>query len=144
MAVLFRKKASKVEYAIFRRRDMGGIWQLVAGGGEDAETPEAAVQREVKEEAGIRGNLPCWALETTASVPAFYFESARKFWPKDLLVVPAHYFAMNASGYDLNLSDEHTEFEWLEYPQAEETLRFDADKTALWEVSEMLKKGQIK
>ena len=41
-----------IKYAVFNRSDML-VWQFIAGGGEDGETPLQSAKREAYEEAGI-------------------------------------------------------------------------------------------
>ena len=40
----------------------------------------------------------------------------------------------------LELSQEHTEYEWVDYKTALKRLRYDSNKTALWELNERLTK----
>ena len=42
----------QTQYLLFRRTDLG-VWQWIAGGGENRETPEQTARREAFEEAGI-------------------------------------------------------------------------------------------
>ena len=41
----------------------------------------------------------------------------------------------------IRLSDEHAELAWLTYPQARERLRWDSNRTALWELHTRLTEG---
>jgi dihydroneopterin triphosphate diphosphatase len=38
----------------------------------------------------------------------------------------------------LTLSDKHDEFRWLAYEQAQDLLKWDSNKTAIWELNERL------
>ena len=42
-------------------------------------------------------------------------------------------------GQKIVLSREHTEFRWLVFEKAIELLKFESDKTALWELDQRLK-----
>jgi len=129
-------------YAIFKRSDEG-YWQLVAGGGEDNETPEEAVRRESFEEAGIPLDRAYFKLDTHFSVPVDAFPEGRKYWPQDLYVVPGHYFAVETGQEEIRLSVEHTEYKWVSYPEAEKLLRWQSDVTALWELEQRLQHGDL-
>ena len=48
-------------------------------------------------------------------------------------------FAIEVAGGDLLLSDEHTEYAWLPYLEAHAVLRWDSNKTALWELDRRLR-----
>jgi dATP pyrophosphohydrolase len=133
----FRKNAAgSYEDPVFRRSD-AGYWQVIAGGGEDTESPVEAAKRETVEEAGIPSSADLFMLGTTASVPSFHFK-ARHLWPKGLYVIPAYYFAVRASGVEIALSHEHTEYRWVDYDGGLGLLYRDEDKTALWELIERL------
>ena len=41
----------------------------------------------------------------------------------------------------LNLSHEHTEYDWVDYETAIKRLRYDSNKTALWELDNKIKLG---
>ena len=41
------------------------------------------------------------------------------------------------------LSHEHSEFRWAPYGEASATLRYDDDKTALWELDARLRAGDL-
>jgi dATP pyrophosphohydrolase len=131
------------QYGLLRRSDDGN-WQGVAGGGEDDERPFEAALREVEEEAGWpAAKVTLFDLDTRDSVQAACF-AARPLWPADLYVVPQHFFAMNAGTLEFELSDEHTEFAWFCYEAAYQALRFDSNKTALWELRERLQVDDLR
>ena len=49
---------------------------------------------------------------------------------------------MKLKKYDIKLSNEHKEYKWVEYNEAMEKLRYDSNKTALWELNERLIKNK--
>ena len=133
----FRESAvGGFEYAIFRRSD-AGYWQAIAGGGEDTESPVEAAKRETLEEANIPSSADFFLLQTRASVPVYHF-TARDIWPKDLYVIPAHYFAVTTADIQIALSGEHTEYKWVDYDEGVSILNWGHDKNALWELNERL------
>lgn len=139
----FRKNPKgNYEFAVFRRSD-AGFWQGIAGGGEDSESPLKTAIREAFEEAGIPSNSKFYSLQFKGNVPVNAF-AARKHWSKDLYVVPEYYFAVDCNGIEIVLSSEHTEFKWVSYYEALKLLKWDSNKTALWELNERLMNNDLK
>ena len=135
----WRRRAGALEVAAFRRADYD-LWQFISGGGELGETPEAAARREAHEEAGIPPGVPYLALDSTTMLPACWF-TAWPAWPADILVVREHAFAAEVGDRELVLSPEHLELRWCGVAEAMELLRFDGNRTALWELHERLFPG---
>lgn len=122
------------EFAIFRRAD-ADWWQGIAGGGEDDETPLQAACRECNEEAGISPSAPFVALDTVASVKVTWFRDYRR-WGEGRFVIPEYSFGVQVEAdATFLLSHEHAEYRWLAYDAAERLLRFDSNRTALWELN---------
>jgi dATP pyrophosphohydrolase len=120
-------------YAIFRRRSIPTMWQAISGGGEDAETPRQAAEREACEECGIQDAARWIALDARASIPASVFP-ATEHWPRDRFVVPEHAFGVGVADVTIRLSDEHHEHAWLPFLDAHRQLTWDSNKVALWEL----------
>ena len=126
--------------AIFRRREEAGrYWQGIAGGGEGEETPLAAAMGEAGEEAGIGANCTFRRLETVASIPVFNFEAPHL--ADGHLVIPEFSFAAEVHSMDIRIAGEHVEFEWVTPETAIERLKWDSNKTAVWELAERVRKG---
>ena len=134
----FRRCADgRIEYAIFRRRDED-YWQGIAGGAEHGESAEQAARREMMEEAGIRQDASLVPLDTMASVPASQFQE-RDFWGPDIYVVTERAFGVCLDeGETITLSGEHLEHRWATYEEAVRLLKWDSNRTALWELNERL------
>jgi len=130
------------KYAIFHRSDMQ-IWQFISGGGEDGETPLQSAKREAFEEAGISADNQYYSLETCCSISTDCFNAHRKIWGVECLVIPEYAFAVNVRTDEMKLSDEHTNYEWLDYEKAKQKLRYDSNKVALWEVDNKIKMGLL-
>jgi dihydroneopterin triphosphate diphosphatase len=79
-------------------------------------------------------------LDTQASVPAYLFRDRHR-WGPDTYVIPQRAFGVRLSGHEIVLSDEHTEFRWVGYEDAADLLRWDSNKTALWELNERLRES---
>ena len=133
------RRAGSIEFAALRRAGEG-YWQFVAGGGDKGEDVQRAALREVMEEAGVPSAQPLLRLSSVASIPVCHFP-ARKYWPRGLLVVPEYCFAVDATGFDLALSNEHTEFEWLSFEECHARLHWQSNQVALWELNERLTSG---
>ncbi len=143
LAACYRKVMEGVfAYALFKRSD-AGYWQLIAGGGEDMETPEEAVKREAFEEAGIPLDRNYLKLDTHSSIPVDAYPEGRKDWSPGLYVVPGYYFAVEANREEIRLSAEHTEYKWASYPEAGKLLHWQSDVTALWELEQRLQRGDF-
>lgn len=132
----YRIGPAGIEYAVLRRRDLGW-WQFVSGGGEDAETPLEAAERETCEELGIPARNRLMRLDSMATVPRDVFAAAQA-WDDDIYVIPEYCFAVDVSGSEIRLSSEHTDLQWATYSEAGEMLRWDGNRNALWELRERL------
>jgi dATP pyrophosphohydrolase len=137
----FRVSPGARRYAVFRRSD-DGAWQWIAGGGEDSETPLQAARREAVEEAGVPADTPFYPLRTVDSVPVADF-AARTVWPPDTYVIPQHYFACDGATLTPALSAEHTEWRWVDHDAAMALLRYDGNRTALYELAERLARDDL-
>jgi dATP pyrophosphohydrolase len=138
----FLIKENTPYYAVFKRRK-GNYWQFIAGGGEDDESIINAAKRESEEEAGIDINPDKFImLDTVNSVPRTYFKDHEN--NKDIYVIPEYAFAVQISNDELTISGEHTEYRWMEYSEAYEHLKYDGNRTALWELNEKIKDRVIK
>nr|WP_316642655.1 NUDIX pyrophosphatase [uncultured Roseateles sp.] len=135
LVVPFRLLGVEPEFAILKRSDMH-VWQFVAGGGDQGESPQQAAIREANEELGLTLNSVI-DLQTRSSIPAKFFK-ARTYWPKDLYVVPEYSFAIDCSEANIMLSHEHIELKWECFENADSLLNWDSNKTALWELNERL------
>jgi dATP pyrophosphohydrolase len=137
LAIPYRLVGDDYQYAVFHRQSCP-MWQFVAGGGEDGETPIEAAQRETLEEAGVDGGVSWIRLDSTASVPRTAFPGAP--WPANVYVIPEYCFAVDVEDRELRLSCEHDKVEWLDYSVARDRLTWDSNRTAMWELRERLPK----
>lgn len=119
-------------YCVFHRADCDQ-WQFIAGGGEDEETPLQAAMREIHEESGIDAN-ELTELKSMCYIPTDIFSKRHLYnWAADTYVVPEYSFGVSVSG-SVKLSHEHTECVWLSYEEAREKLKWDSNRTALYEL----------
>jgi dATP pyrophosphohydrolase len=124
-------------YALFKRSD-AGYWQAIAGGGEDNETPLEAAKRETFEEAGIARESDFIQLDTIESVPVTEFSNSH-LWGNELYVIPQYCFGVLTKEEAIVLSHEHSEYRWLTYQEAAAMVKFDGNRTALWELDRRLR-----
>lgn len=135
----YKKEDNEYKYAIFLRDDMK-VWQGICGGGEDEDKSilETA-KRETFEESGIKADSEFIQLDTITTMPVVNVKGSF-FWGDDVYLVKEHCFGVDATGQDIKLSEEHPEYRWLTYDEAKKLLKWDSDKTALWELNERLKR----
>ncbi len=132
LAIPYRIMDGSPFYCVFHRADFDQ-WQFIAGGGEDDETPLEAAKREAFEEGGVQSDK--WVeLKSLSYIPAAVIsERHRRHWNKDTYVIPEYAFGFE-SPKDIRLSHEHTECVWLTYDEAVKKLKWDSNRTALYEL----------
>jgi len=130
----------KLEVVVFKRSD-GRYWQFIAGGGENDEAVLEAAQREAYEEAGIARDSKYFKLDTMAMIPKSHFHDLKN--KIGLYVIPEYCFGVLIEDKPLLGSEEHSEYSWVSYEEAMNCLRYDSNKTALWEVRERIRDGSI-
>lgn len=139
----FVRLESSPLFLLLRRSD-NGVWQGVAGGVEGVESASDAALRELQEELCLPA--PC------AVVPLTMFSGVRRtefrahlVWPADIYIVEKYFFASEFSrqGMSIQLSGEHTDFEWLGFDSAHERLAYTDERTALWELNERIRLSDL-
>ena len=134
----YRKTSrGQIEYALMKRAD-DGYWQAIAGGGEDDETPLEAAKRETCEESGISPVSDFLQLDTIEDVPVTEFRDSY-IWGDDVYVIPQYCFGVAAQDIQIVISREHTAYKWFVYEEAHKLIKYDGNKTALWELDKRLK-----
>ena len=133
LAIPYRIIDNIPRYCVFHRADHDQ-WQFIAGGGEDNETPKEAAKREILEEGGVQVSK-LTKLKSLAYIPmTIISEKYRQHWNKDTYVIPEYAFGFECQE-DIQLSDEHTECVWLTYEEAYQKLKWDSNRTALFELN---------
>lgn len=137
---LYKIAAGKIEYLLLKRvprtdLKISGFWQCVSGALENEENFTRAAQREVFEETGLR-------IETVTATGFQMTYPIKDEWrtlygPDPLDVVEPVFFSEIQA--DPVLSEEHSNFEWLSYPEAYERLTFGDYQSAIQSVNNMLK-----
>ena len=132
----YRRTGDKFEVALFKRADDGN-WQGIAGAGEDRETPLQAAIRETQEESGIPPVATFVRLDTVSSVPVTCFRDSH-LWGEKVYVIPEYAFGVLADRQEIRLSPEHSTFAWFSIEEANQKLKYDSNRTALWELNQRL------
>ncbi|WP_218023328.1 NUDIX hydrolase [Nocardia altamirensis] len=133
----YRHTAQGIRYALLRRAD-ADYWQGISGGGEDDETPLTAARRESAEEAGLVGGHEVVLLDARATIPVV--DVTGEFsWGPEVFVIPEYAFSIHVEESELRLSEEHTEYRWCTREEAAGLVRWDSNRTALWELDYRLR-----
>ena len=133
LVILYIKEKNRIRYCVFERRDSQGCFQFIAGGGESGETPAQTAVRETFEESGI-SVVDFSQLTSMCYVPTSIFsEEKRKAW--GVYVIPEYVFAAEVKSEHIELSEEHAGYKWATYDEALDLLKWDSNKTALYELN---------
>ena len=131
LAIPYILNGDNVEVMILKRRK-GAYWQFVSGGKEYGESIKSTAKREIKEELGISVK-ELFSLKTKTFIPADIFENR---FEKNPIFVIEHCFAfqLSANPKDIVLSNEHSETRCVSYSEAMRMLKWDSNKTAMYEL----------
>ena len=124
-----------LKYCVFKRNDLK-VWQGIAGGGEEGETPTQTAAREANEEAGISLKSQITQLTSVSSIPVTAISGF--IWGENTLVIPEYSFGIKLLSEEIKLSHEHFQYKWLAYEEAHKMLTWDSNRTALWELNHRL------
>lgn len=130
-----KNKNNQYEYCIFYRDKMK-FWQAISGGVEDDETLIQTVKREVLEETGIKVNN-VFELSSVSTIPVVNV-TGEFTWGNDVYVVLEYSFGAFIEKSDIRLCNEHSQYGWFLFDEAYGKLKFDSNKTALWELNQRL------
>lgn len=128
----FIREKGRCYYALFKRKDMDA-WQGIAGGGEEGEKPIEAAKREAHEETGISHKSKMVQLSSATCIPVV--DVSGFIWGEDVLVIPEFSFGVELMSKIIKISHEHSAYKWFTYDEAMRELKWDSNKTALWELN---------
>ena len=108
-----------------------GHWDLVKGHGERGESEEETVLRELKEETGI----------TRAEFVPGFREEVHYFFQRRAHTVYKEvvYYLIETPEEEVTLSDEHIDYRWLPYGEAQQTITFANSRRVVEGAHEHLK-----
>lgn len=139
LIITYRVRNQEIEYLVFKRKDLK-CWQWISGGMEDFDKDLLdTAKRELYEEIGIKDNVTIENLEITTKIPVVNVVGDF-MWGKDVFYSKEYGFSVDISNQKIHLSNEHEECRWVDYSTANELLKYDSNKSALWELNEKLKR----
>jgi len=139
LIIPYIKLDNTIKYCVFERKHP--MFQFIAGGGENEEMPIEAAKRECFEEARIQSD-DFIKLTSLNYIPTCIFsESQRKTWGKETFVIPEYAFAVEVKSTDITISEEHIGYKWVTHEEALLLLKWDSNKTALYELDCRIKRN---
>ena len=136
LVFLYRLRNTKIEYCIFYRKKEQ-FYQGLSGGVEDNEDLVDTLKREVYEETKIKVNN-IMKLDTISSIPGINVNKDFNY-KNNIYVVYEYAFGICIDNEKIELSDEHEKYKWVSFDEAIKLLKYDSNKTALFELNERLK-----
>ena len=137
--ILLYRSPQKPEFLLLKTTRPPFIWQGITGGVEetDASLQDAAI-RELDEELGIK------TTEDTIVGPihSFEFPTDRKGF--EGTIAKEYCFAYEVQPeYEIRLSAEHSEYQWLPFKKAVELIDYDTPKLVMRKVVKLLRSKEI-
>ena len=123
-AHIFRKKGDTLEFLLMKRAGnerYPNIWQMVTGSIAVGEKAYATALREIREESGIEP-LNMWVVPFMNS---FYSPE------KDLVCMVPVFAAEAGESSKVRLSEEHSEFKWLEKEEAKKLMAWQGQRPSV-------------
>ena len=122
-AHIFRETKKGIEFLLLKRADYQvypGLWQMVTGKIKENEKAYQTAIREIKEETV----LTPLQLRVVPTVNSFYE-------PKDEYICLLPVFAAIVEADKIQLSDEHTEYKWVNKAEAQKLLAWEGQRKAV-------------
>jgi len=122
-AHIFRESEKGIEFLLLKRSEgqpYPGLWQMVTGKIKPEEKAHQTAMREIKEETGLVP-VQLWVAPTVNS----FYE------PKDEYICLLPVFAARVETDQVKLSDEHTEFQWVDKITAQKLLAWEGQRKAV-------------
>ena len=122
-AHIFRETENGIEFLLLKRADdqvYSGLWQMVTGKIKENEHAYETAIREIKEETGLTP-LQLWVAPTVNS----FYE------PKDEYICLLPVFAARVESNQIKLSDEHTDYKWVDKTTAQKLLAWEGQRKAV-------------
>lgn len=125
-AILYRSTPD-ISYLLMKRpADRGDYWTPITGHVEANEKLLDALAREIEEETGISE----FSYIIDLRVPQRFKKGDEE--------VEEHAFGVQVDTDSIRISKEHSEYAWLSYDEANARLKWDAHKTSLQVLNDMI------
>lgn len=127
---VYRWEGGKLKYLLLKRNERtvyGHLWQGVAGKIAGKETAVETVIRELKEETGLNPSR----IFVVDHVSSFY-----QSYRDQVHLVPV--FGVEVDSKQVRLSEEHSEFQWVDFDEALSRLSWNEQKRSLTTLNNML------
>lgn len=98
--------------------------------------PLETAQREAQEEAGIDPASNYLRLASLTTIPAANIGGLN--W-EEVIMIPEIAFGVEVTTRHFTISHEHSEYGWFSLAEASAKLKYDSNKSALWELDYRLK-----
>ena len=122
-AHIFRETEKGIEFLLLKRSEWQpypGLWQMVTGKIKDGEKAHQTALREIKQETGL---VPA-QLWVAPIINSFYE-------PKDEYICLLPVFAAKVESVEVVLSEEHTQYQWVNKTEAQKLLAWDGQRKAV-------------
>lgn len=124
--ILFCKKDGEFKFLLVKRiPEDGGFWQPITGTLESNESLTECIYREIEEEININKN------QITSITDMFYQFTWMK--NKDTQISEYVFGVELPDTIDIKLGNEHDDYRWCSYDEAQEILEKDNNKKAFME-----------
>jgi len=134
--IVFKKHGFDFKFLILKRSDNSkvhpGIWQIVTAKIDKGEKAYVTAEREVQEETGLK---PC-NMYVGPSINHFYNSI-----DDSINLIPV--FIAEVDSDDVKISDEHSEYEWLDFENAHDRIHWENQKKMLAEAYNHLKTERL-
>lgn len=113
-----------------RSPERHGYWNLVAGGVEPGEAPQAAARRELAEESGLREPLRFQPIPLELGYVR----------PEGMRITMHAYLAEAPAGFEPELNEEHVDHRWCSAGEADALLAYPEPREAVAYVARLLER----
>ncbi len=138
LIIPYKKFSQEFKFLALKRSDFG-FWQWVSGGGETEDKNIInTVARETKEEIDVFVDLE--KIIKLESRNTIFEDEPLKYKNVNITVIPEYSFGVEIREEKIKISKEHKEYKWVTKEEAGGLLKYDSNKTALWELDKIIRK----
>lgn len=144
-AVIFRKEEKDIKYLLLDYG--GGYWGLAKGHIEKGESEIETLKREAKEETGLDDLRVLDGFRETVSylyiAKGLEKEERKREGRKTIVFKRAVFYLAETLKKNIELSEEHINFKWLNFQDMVSQISFRAPKKVLKKSEEFLRKNDL-